>query len=329
VNSISEQASRWAVRGDSDSLTSGERREMDAWLEADPRHRGAYIRARAQWLDLDRLAALNGPSFETLSAVAPEPNPAVVLPSQRSRRQLLAAGLAACTVGSLSWFVWGRSERYTSGVGEVRRIVLDDGSVVSLNTGTEVVVEFSQRRRKLRLVRGEALFEVAHDTARPFVVSAGASVVRAVGTAFAVRVEARQVDVTVTEGVVEVTPDTLSTEAAESAAQRISINQRVTLGDKHAPTVSPVLPADAERRLAWREGMVSFDGESLQNAVAEINRYNRRRIVIDDAALAAMPVVGIFRANDLESFSAAAASALKGRVVVEGDVIRLTRTDAR
>jgi transmembrane sensor len=198
-----------------------------------------------------------------------------------------------------------------------------------LNTATEVTVKLSQRQRDIRLIRGEALFEVAHDHLRPFVVVANDTAVRAVGTAFAVRLESTQVDVTVTDGVVEVVsslPPGISTATSlgwDGNAQRVSANHRIVIGRARVPEISAIAATDADRRLAWRDGMVSFDGESLRMAVAEINRHNRRQIVVDDPALAAKPIVGIFRTTDLEGFSAAAAEALKATAVPDGDVIRL------
>jgi transmembrane sensor len=332
VAPINELAARWAVRVDSGSLAPDEQLELDAWLNADPRHRGAYVRARAHWVDLDRLATLHGPA---------SPVPRMVEAHRSiSRRELLAASVAASTIfgGGLSWLLFRRGpERYTSGIGEVRRIALEDGSTLSLNTATEVTVEFSRQQRNIRLIRGEALFEVAHDKLRPFVVVARDTAVRAVGTAFAVRLESNrpQVDVTVTEGVVEVADSVgapviigAGSRAAEPKAKRVSANERVVIASARAPEISAIAPAEAERQLAWREGLVSFDGESLQTAVAEINRHNRRQIVVDDPVLAARPIIGVFRATDLEGFSAAAAAALKAKAVPDGDVIRLQAATA-
>jgi transmembrane sensor len=323
VESINEQAARWAVRADPGPLSPEDQQELDAWLIADPRHRGAYVRARAQWVDLDRLAALHGPASSVTTSADARPG--------ISRRQLLAASVAAVSVvgGGLSWIILRRGrEHYMSGIGEVRRIALEDGSTLMLNTATEVTVQFSERQRNIRLIRGEALFEVAHDTARPFLVRVNDIAVRAVGTAFAVRLEAAQVDVTVTEGIVEVAGPALGSDQAASAAsrpkaQRVAANERVVIMLARAPEVRPIAPAEADRQLAWREGMVSFNGEPLQTAVAEINRHNRRQIVIDDPALAKKPVVGIFRATDLDGFSAAAAEALKARAIRDGEVIHL------
>jgi transmembrane sensor len=350
METISELAARWAVRADAGALGPEEQRELETWLAADARHRGAYVRARAQWVDLDRLAALQGPArgapgrFAAAdpepAETAPSPTPAAgiwskldVAASGLSRRQLLAAGIAAIGVlgGGLSWLMVNEGrERYASGIGEVRRIALEDGSTLFLNTGSEVTVKLTKEQRDIRLIRGEALFEVARDKSRPFIVQANDTAVRAVGTAFAVRLDVAQVDVTVTEGVVEVADSKTMSElgstvppASRPEVKRVAAHEHVVIARSRAPDVEAIAPAKADRQLAWREGLVSFDGESLQRAVAEINRHNRRQIVVDDPVLAAMPIVGVFRTTDLEGFSAAAAAALKARAIPDGDLIRL------
>jgi len=351
METISELAARWAVRADAGALGPDEQRELDTWLAADSRHLGAYVRARAQWVDLDRLAALQGPASGALgssfvaqpAAEKPASEPAAASagvgarPEARaaalSRRQLLAAGIAVIGVlgGGLSWLILREGqERYTSGIGEVRRIALEDGSTLLLNTASEVTVRWTKEQRDIRLVRGEALFEVPHDNSRPFIVQARETAVRAVAPPFAVRLDAAQVDVTVTEGVVEVadskTMSALGPPAPTTArpgVRRVAAHERMVIARSRAQDVELIAPATVDRQLAWRDGMVSFDGESLQMAVAEINRHNRRQIVVDDPTLAAMPVVGVFRTTDLEGFSAAAAAALKARAIPDGDLIRL------
>jgi transmembrane sensor len=248
---------------------------------------------------------------------------------------MLAAAVAGVGAlgGGLFWTILRNDrERYLSGIGEVRRIALADGSTLLLNTNSEAIVRLTKQRRDVRLVRGEALFEVTHDESRPFIVQANDTGVRAVGTAFAVRLENAQVDVTVTEGVVEVADlGTMSgfdqgvPATSSVVVKRVAAHQRAIVAPARPPDVEPVAPAEADRRLAWREGMVSFDGELLQTAVSEINRHNRRQIVIDDPWLASMPVVGVFRATDLDGFAAAAAAALKARATTDGDIIRLQR----
>ncbi|MBL8265360.1 FecR family protein, partial [Steroidobacter sp.] len=274
----------------------------------------------------DRLAALHGPSVDTVELTSEVPAPV-------TRRYFLAASVAAATVvaGGLSWLAM-REEReiYLTGIGEVRRIPLADGSTILLNTDTEVSVQLTDERRNIELRRGEALFEVAHDKSRPFIVRANETAVRAVGTAFAVRLQAAQIDVTVTEGVVELsnssTPETTNSPAVTDkppAPRRLSANERAVILPAAAPEVTAIPTPQLSRQLAWREGMVSFDGESLQLAASEINRHNRRQIVVDDPVLAQRPLVGVFRATDVEGFAQAAAATLKARAVVTDHTIRL------
>src|SRR5579862_1457581 len=212
VETIDEQAARWVARIDSGKLKAEEDPLLQAWLQADARHQGAYIRARARWVDFDRLAALHGTSDPPVEEIGPRRG--------ISRRQLLvAASVAGIAIvgGGFSWLALRRDEvRYATEIGEVRRVALVDGSTLILNTASEVTASFGKRQRALRLVRGEALFEVAHDKARPFTVYAHRSTVRAVGTAFAIRLEPTQLDVTVTEGVVELESATASGEGAAS-----------------------------------------------------------------------------------------------------------------
>ncbi len=326
VESISEQAARWVIREDAGALRLDEQWELDAWLRQDSRHLGAYVRARAQWIDLDRLCALNGPTAQTAIASGAREG--------MTRRELIAAGIAAAAAvgGGLAWIDRHKDGTlYASGIGEVRRIVLADSSTMLLNTATEVAVDFTERQRRLRLIRGEALFEVAHDKSWPFVVHADQAAVRAVGTAFAVKLEGKAVEVTVTEGVVEVADPTAAPATGRNTASalplqpiRLAANERFVATRSHSAVIQDIAPADVDRQLAWRDGMVSFNGESLQTAVNEINRHNRRQIVVTDPSLAAKPVVGIFRATDLDGFAEAAAIALKARAVRDGDdVIRL------
>ena len=203
-----------------------------------------------------------------------------------------------------------------TGIGEIRQTPLDDGSSVVLDTATRVTPRFSAAARDIRLDRGRALFRVAHDPARPFVVEAAGIRIRAVGTAFSVAQD-DDVEVLVTEGVVEVTG------ALRPARLRAGERGRFRVGDAAA---TDLLSADAmARALDWRDGRLELQGQTLASAVAAINRYNRRPIVVADAALARQPLHGAFRNDDPEGFARTVALALGTRSRVENDRIVIGR----
>jgi len=312
-NRIDQEAAHWAVRVAVRTLTAEERSELDRWFEADPRHRGALLRACAAWTDLDRMAALNGSGTE-------RPTEPPASETARGRRWFLAAGISGLAIaGTAGWWAWrSRGDVYVSGVGEFRRVTLPDGSSMLLNTASRAAVHFSESAREVTLLEGEGLFEVTKDSARAFIVRAGAVSVRAVGTAFAVRALNERVDVTVAEGVVEVADS-----SALSQPQTVSANEEASITGSQGVKVERITHAQVERHLAWRDGMLSFDGERLSEAVEEINRHNHLKILIDDPALAARPVVGIFRSNDTEGFAQTVAAALGAQSIAGDDAIHL------
>jgi transmembrane sensor len=229
----------------------------------------------------------------------------------------LAAGLAAVVIA-----VVPHPHRYDTGVGEIRQVPLSDGSVVAINTQSEVDVAMHDDLREITLKRGEAWFKVAHDTQRPFVVSAGRIRVRTVGTAFSVRRHDGGADVQVTEGVVE----TWSVGEASHRMRVAAGSKAYVAEDGMVPAMVPVpAPADIERSLAWREGRIVLQGESLDEAVAQFNRYNTRKLVIADPELGAEKLVGQFRTTEPETFADAVVTTLGARVEQEGETIRLSR----
>jgi transmembrane sensor len=143
-----------------------------------------------------------------------------------------------------------------------------------------------------------------------------------VGTAFTVKVRDGSAEVTVTEGVVQVQR---AGEPDSPPIKRLGANQRASVTQARTVEVHSIEPSEVERRLAWIDGRVAFDGESLADAVAQINAHNRRQIVIADPELAAQPIIGVFRADEIETFARTAAEILGARVVEDGDTISLHR----
>lgn len=313
---IDDTAARWVMRMDRGDFGAGEQQQLDAWLEADSRHRGAFIRAQAIWCDVDRIAALG--SGEALSRARPRWSTA-------SFRQ--AAAMAACVI-ALTLSALGISSRYlagreTTGRGETRRIMLTDGSALALNTQSVVQVKFDGAERRVVMRQGEASFQVAHDEQRPFVVQAGDVSVRAVGTAFNVRMRPEGVEVTVTEGVVEVVRADEPNQAAP--VQRVKHNEEVIAQAERPAAVVPVSDTQIARRLAWQTGRLIFEGERLAAAVEDVNRYSAIPVVIDDPVLAEKSFVGAFKIGDARGFVHAAALAFDARVEEQNNALHLTR----
>jgi len=317
-------AAEWAVRLNERPLTVEEQTLLDRWLQADARHRGALLRAQAAWVDLDRLAALagrpDGGSPPAAEQATQQPG-AVVPPRLRNRRRFIATAAATLFLGVAgTWWIDRGNRTYVSKLGEIRRVTLSDGSQMVLNTATEATVRFDEARREIELAAGEGLFQIAKDPTRPFIVRAGSVSVRAIGTVFTVRTVDERVDVTVTEGIVDLVDEAPS---GGHLLRRVAANEHVSVMQTRQIQIQSISHDEAERRLAWRDGMVDFAGEALATAVAEINRHNRRQIVVDDPELASRPVVGLFRATDPDNFAATVAAALGARSVNRDDAIHL------
>jgi len=308
---IDDTAAEWAARADRGALAPHEAQALDTWLAEDPRHLGAYARAGAVLAHFDKAKAL-GPDFE----------PAAETPSMPSRRGALSALAATVAItasaGAITYGLIFR--RYSTKRGEMRRVALPDGSTVTLNTASTVVVDFVNGRRSVRLERGEALFSVAKG-ARPFEVQAGGVQLKATDAVFNLRQRAdRQVEVLVCNGVVDVA------DGSNIARLRKST---VAYARPAAPvSAKPVTGDDVSRRLAWREGMIAFHGETLAEAAQEFARYSDQRIVIDDPEVARRTVVGLFVANDPAGFAEAVATSfgLDAQTVPDGVLLTAAST---
>lgn len=311
AESINLDAADWAARADR-GLSENEAAELAAWLAGNPRRLGAYMRMSAVLVatDVERSADDAGrPRRQTAHG--------------STRRWWLTAAAAASVAGAGVYLGLGRPRVYETRKGETRALTLDDGSVVTLNTATRLEVRYSQSLRLVRLLSGEALFDVAKNASRPFVVQAASVDVRAIGTSFTVAATAnRTVKVLVREGVVEVARPTVPAEAAT----RLEANTRATISDTTAPLVlARVTPVEVSRGLAWREGQLIFAGESLSTAVAEFARYSDTRIVVSDPALSGNGVAGVFDAKDPVGFARAVASSLEGRAEAREGYVLITR----
>lgn len=318
-------AAQWHTRMDDDDVPTTLHAEFDAWLAADTRHRDAYRSVERLWtqmgaghadpriLDLRR-DALNATRSRRLSLFA--------FPSVRRPIRLLQAaalGLVACSAVFVGVFKLqertsqgaeplARNSRIEGGtfrtaIGERSTVTMSDGSVIVLNTNTLVDIDFSPEERHVRLVGGQAWFQVAKNPDRPFIVEAGAQRVAALGTAFDVRLADKDaVQVTLLEGRVTVEP--IQSKLAALMSSRPGISElapgELLLAIGKEPPAKR--KADVAKISSWRLGRVVFDDDTLENAVAEVNRYSSTQIVLADPALAALRVSGVFTVGHWESF---------------------------
>jgi transmembrane sensor len=297
-------ATDWLLRSEA-GLTEAERAEFEGWCAADPEHRAALDRSRQAWSVLDR-PRLGGRGPEMIRALGARA-------TRRRRRRVAAAAvaLAAVVVFTLQWSPRRAAESWppTAKLIVPEKRALADGSVVELRAGAELTVDYSGEFRRVALRTGEALFHVAKDPARPFVVSTGEVDVRAVGTAFAIAKASGEVDVVVTEGRVAVARTPVAMASAAVSAERpestlVDAGRRMRMdlaAGAAAPVVATMSAAEIEARLDWRTPRVAFTDAALADAVAIMNQHSMLRLVIADSALAALPVNGVFRLGNSET----------------------------
>lgn len=368
---IAEDAAEWFARLETEPPSEATRVEFVQWLTRSPVHIEEFLRVSGLHFALSRELKSEPDLFGDVLAEANVAHDNVVRmtdverPSIRRERNaarqvrllwtaaavlLGAAGIAA--IVSLTGLLptADRGERFTTTIGEQRRVVLPDGSGVYLNTGTEILVRMDDRLRRVDLIRGEAIFDVAKNPARPFRVVSGIAAVEAIGTRFNVYRQQERTVVTVVEGRVLVSPleEAVQSPLAVDAGGRArpdrgpaispGASDRVTetgvvLNAGHKVTVmtdgtvAEPGPADVERATSWISGRMVFDSDTLATVVAEFNRYNTERLVIVDPELSDRRITGIFRVDAPESFLALLASLDRISVERSGDgTLKIRRT---
>lgn len=322
---IEHRAAEWLAKRDR-GLTATEQDELFLWLAEDPRH-GEWFARHQQTVNGLKVLAEWRPEHGT------RPNPDLLAqpparhdPRARRRAWWSAGAFAAAASLAVGFAVRQQTDAAVKEVSPaeakiaveaapVLRRLLEDGSSIDLNRGAEVEVQFTTEERRVRLVRGEAHFTVAKNPLRPFVVLANGVTVRAVGTAFDVRLEAAAVEVLVTEGRVSVDPPARvaarSDEAPKAGAASVPESAFVGVGERAvvslvavgaAPVVTAVAPADMARLLAWQPRQLEFADAPLAQVVAEFNRDNRVKLVVADPILAALPIGATLRSDNVEGF---------------------------
>lgn len=328
---ILEEASSWVIELSEGELDAQQRVQLDRWLRRSPEHVQAFLEISAAWEESSRLKAPRDAELDALIArVISESNVVSLAASQpmtpvrhepRSLVQRLAiAASVVLMTGTLAWWGLTQPESYSTRIGEQRSIALADGSVVQLNSRSQLRVRFSKNERLVELSRGQALFEVFKDASRPFIVVSDGTRVKAVGTQFDVNHQKQGIVVTVVEGRVAVTRPTTQ---APNEAQPLYLvaGDRVTLGSNVAPRTER---ANVDNAVAWTHRRLIFDDTPLVEVIEEFNRYNVRRFVINDASLEGFHIRGTFDANKPERLVTFLSQRFDLSVVETQEEIRLT-----
>ncbi len=300
-----EAAADWHGVFEEGESEAAVRERFEAWLHADPGNRAAYASVERAWAGLahagvdERILAMRR---EALGA------------RRNARRGWIRSAAVAASIGVGVALVIGILIRrgpmtgdpgageFVTQIGQQSSITLSDGSMVMLNTASRILVAFDLGRRRVKLLAGQAWFEVAKNQARPFIVEAGDQVITAHGTAFDVRLEDHErLELTLVEGRISV--ETLKSSGAgpNIAAQ----HEDLLPGDQLIATATgraTKRKTDLAKATSWREGQIIFDNDTLANAVAEVNRYTAEKIVLADPRLESLRMSGVFIAGHRDSF---------------------------
>jgi len=330
---IRDEAVQWFVAFCEEEVHPHTCREFNSWLRKSPEHVRAYLRVSAFWEDAEDLKNHIRHGTDELvrraraesNVVALEEGPecrAWPAPRRlRTKRFALAASLAAlCVSAGLSlWLYLDRMPIYATAIGEQRTLTLKDGSTVALNAHSRIQVRYSRTQREVDLIEGQALFKVAKNPSRPFIVHSDGTNVRAVGTQFDVYRKGNSTVVTVVEGRVAVfdTQD-IEVQPALNRSTGPSTTTALTAPKSHKPTsvfaaagervvatgqvVEVPQPVNLASATAWTEGKLVFDSASLKEVLEEFNQYLPRPLVADDEQLLGMRISGVFAVTDAPQF---------------------------
>jgi transmembrane sensor len=317
--SVSLAAADWALRQEKGELGGADERRFADWMAEDPVHIAAYE---------DALWALDAVSRHAGEADILALRSAALGARGKTGRVWGWAGIfgvAAATVAGVA--LWtavsndlpstvGTATRvadssidpkatiYRTGIGERSAVAMPDGSVATLDTDSQIRVAYTSRERAVYLLKGQALFDVAHDRTVPFQVYAKGQRITAVGTIFNVRIEGDEVKVSMVEGSVRVRTLPPHGENRAAPVRELTLNAgEVAVVEPAGPLV--VRTIDPSQVASWKGGLLVFNDTPLSDAVAEINRYNTRPIAIADTSVGAYRVSGVFKSNDPEYFSRA------------------------
>jgi len=297
---VRDDAARWFVRLQEPAIEADEQQRFDAWLNEHPQHRDEFQLLQGLWSAADLLSA------PRLKALAETP------PNRRQRRPLLRYAVAASVLAvalGLGLFSGlnhpsGYRAEFATALGERKHVALPDGSVIDLNSRSRLQVRFEQDRRLIELSEGEAMFSVAHDTSRPFVVEAGSGKVTVTGTRFDVRRDVAQTRVAVEQGTVKVQ----GRDAADD--QFISLSAGLGTHVDAQGQVAAAYAVNPAELTAWRSGKLVFNNASLSEVAAEVSRYREKPLTVTNPAVASLRLTSVFKSDNTDALLKALPSIL-------------------
>ncbi|HKR90143.1 MAG TPA: FecR domain-containing protein [Phenylobacterium sp.] len=325
--SIDTEAARWALMLRDPDTSPEDILEALAWIDATPESEAAFNRADRFLLACD--SARSDPSHD---AMFPGPAAKVGVGASPGDRRgwfpvaavaaSIALVFAAVTALLTGQFSWRPDEpiaqaRYASRVGEIRSVSLPDGSSVKLAGGSAISISFNRKSRQVALTRGEALFAVAHNQRRPFVVTTDSGSATAVGTAFNVHRDIGGTTVTVVRGVVDVVSEGARSEIRTRLGQAMQVSYFRNGG------MGPVRQVELPVVLGWERNKLNFFEQPLAAVVADLNRYSPKPIVIEDSEIGLMPITGSVNTDGIVEWLNGLASIGRVEVIQDPAVIKL------
>jgi len=313
---VDAQAMEFLIERNLDEWSAANQSALEKWLGESLAHRTAYWRLEAVWQRADRLSALRSQVSPADTAISPPRRNPMFFRAMAAILVMALAGFGANYLLSIP-----HATTYATPVGGHRNIVLVDGSRIALNTDTELRVTMDARRRTVELLRGEALFQVKHDSAHPFVVLAAQHRVIDLGTKFLIRKESDDLKVVLIEGRARLESDNAQT----SARAAILTPGDEAVATAHKLSITRKAPEELQSELAWQQGVLVFHRASLVDVANEFNRYNRRKIVIADSGAAARVISATLPANDVGAFARMAQNFLGLHVDESGSEVVISR----
>ncbi len=291
---VAEDAAGWFARLQGEAATGDDWLAFERWLGASPAHALAYEKLERLWIELDQVEIARGLG-------APPPPPRRPLPLRVEARRggtrrawlgagaAVAAGLAMVVIGAGGFHTGGGAggQVYRTAPGETRTVTLADGSHIRLNAASQITVRFSRGVRQVQMADAEAVFDVAHDASRPFLISVGDRQVRVVGTQFNLRHRDGRVALTVRRGVVEVRP----ADALQAEPTRVTVGQQLT-HDEGKPVQALTL-ADGDAAFAWTNGQLIYRDRPLSEVAGDLSRRFATPVRAADPETAAMRFTGV------------------------------------